>query len=136
VPGTGRAGHCRRWRRPSLPRWSPSRALIPARPGVNAAAIALLAACLAVILAPAALSPNLLVLALLIGLAEVLVSPALATAYVLADSLASPTARTHAGNWVNSGYNAGSSAGPRCPATGRADPLERLPPGTNLAVPC
>jgi len=40
-----------------------------------------------------------------------LVSPALATAYVLADSLASPAGRNRAGNWVNSGYNAGSSAG-------------------------
>jgi predicted MFS family arabinose efflux permease len=41
----------------------------------------------------------------------VLVSPALATAYVLADSMAAATARNRAGNWVNSGYNAGSSAG-------------------------
>jgi len=56
-------------------------------------------------------SPNLLVLALLIGLAGVLVSPALATAYILADTLASPQARNRAGNWVNSGYNAGNSAG-------------------------
>jgi len=73
--------------------------------------LALLAAGLVVVLIPAALSPNLLVLALLIGLAGVLVSPALATAYVLTDSLASPKARNRAGNWVNSGYNAGSSAG-------------------------
>ncbi len=73
--------------------------------------LALLAAGLVVVLIPAALSPNLLVLAFLIGLAGVLVSPALATAYVLTDSLASPTARNRAGNWVNSGYNAGSSAG-------------------------
>jgi MFS family permease len=73
--------------------------------------LALLAAGLVVVLIPAALSPNLLVLALLIGLAGVLVSPALATAYVLTDSLASPQTRTRAGNWVNSGYNAGSSAG-------------------------
>jgi MFS family permease len=73
--------------------------------------LALLAAGLVVILIPAALSPNLLALALLIGLAGVLVSPALATAYILADTLASPQARNRAGNWVNSGYNAGSSAG-------------------------
>jgi MFS family permease len=72
---------------------------------------ALLAAGLAVILLPAALCPNLLTLALLAGLAGVLVSPALATAYVLADGLASPQARNRAGNWANSGYNAGSSAG-------------------------
>jgi len=73
--------------------------------------LALLAVGLVVVLVPAALSPNLLVLALLIGLAGALVSPALATAYVLTDSLASPKARNRAGNWVNSGYNAGSSAG-------------------------
>jgi MFS family permease len=73
--------------------------------------LALLATGLVVILAPAALSPSLLMLALLIGLAGVLISPALATAYVLADGLASPQARNRAGNWVNSGYNAGSSAG-------------------------
>jgi len=73
--------------------------------------LALLAAGLVVVLIPAALSPNLLVLAFLIGLAGVLVSPALATAYVLTDSLASPKARNRAGNWVNSGFNAGSSAG-------------------------
>jgi MFS family permease len=73
--------------------------------------LVLLAAGLAVVLLPAALSPSLLVLALLVGLAGMLVSPALATAYVLSDSLASPRARNRAGNWVSSGYNAGSSAG-------------------------
>jgi MFS family permease len=73
--------------------------------------LVLLVAGLAVVLVPAALSPNLLVLALLVGLAGVLVSPALSTAYVLAGRLASPQARTRAGNWVNSGYNAGASAG-------------------------
>jgi predicted MFS family arabinose efflux permease len=41
----------------------------------------------------------------------VLVAPALATAYVLTDSLASPRVQNRAGNWVSSGYNAGSSAG-------------------------
>jgi len=73
--------------------------------------LALLAIGLVVVLIPAALSPGLLVLALLIGLAGVLVSPALATAYVLADSLTSAQARSRAGNWVSSGYNAGNSAG-------------------------
>ena len=73
--------------------------------------LTLLATGLVVVLIPAALSPNLLVLALFIGLAGVLVSPALATAYILADTLASPQARNRAGNWVNSGYNAGNSAG-------------------------
>jgi MFS family permease len=73
--------------------------------------LALLAAGLAVLLIPAALSPNLLVLALLIGLAGMLVAPAFATANVLAADLASPQARTRAGNWVSSGNNAGGSAG-------------------------
>src|SRR6185369_7999933 len=73
--------------------------------------LVLLVAGLAVVLLPAAFSPTLAVLALLAGLAGVLVSPALATAYVLTDSLAPPQARNRAGNWVNSGFNAGSSAG-------------------------
>ena len=73
--------------------------------------LVLLIAGLAVVLLPAALSPDLLVLALLAGLAGVLVSPALATAYVLVATLAAPRARNRAGNWVSSGYNAGSTAG-------------------------
>jgi MFS family permease len=73
--------------------------------------LVLLATALVVILAPAALSPSLPVLAALIALAGVVISPALATAYLLASALASPRARARAGNWVNSGYNAGSSAG-------------------------
>jgi MFS family permease len=73
--------------------------------------LVLLTAGVAVALIPAALSPNLFVLALLVGLSGVLVAPALATAYVLADSLASPKARNQAGNWVNTSYNAGGSAG-------------------------
>ena len=92
--------------------------------------LALLAAGLALILIPAALSPGLLVLALLMGLAGVLVSPALATAYVLTDSLASPQTRTRAGNWVNSGYNAGASAG----AVLSGQLVGRIPLGACLPV--
>lgn len=73
--------------------------------------LVLLAAGLAAVLSLAGLSPNLPVLSVLAALAGVAVSPALATAYVLADSLAAPQARNRAGNWVNSGYNAGNSAG-------------------------
>ena len=73
--------------------------------------LGLLTISVAVALIPAALSPNLFVLALLVGLSGVLVAPALATAYVLTDSLASPRARNQAGNWVNTSYNAGGSAG-------------------------
>ena len=92
--------------------------------------LALLAAGLALILIPAALSPGLLVLALLMGLAGVLVCPALATAYVLTDSLASPQTRTRAGNWVNSGYNAGASAG----AVLSGQLVGRIPLGACLPV--
>jgi MFS family permease len=70
--------------------------------------LVLLVAGLAVVLIPAALSPDLPVLALLVGVAGVLVSPALSTAYVLTSSLTSPQARNRAGNWVSSGYNAGA----------------------------
>jgi MFS family permease len=73
--------------------------------------LVLLVAGLAVVLIPAALSPGLPMLALLVALAGVLVSPALATAYALIGRLASPRTRNRAGNWVNSGFNAGSSAG-------------------------
>ncbi len=73
--------------------------------------LALLATGLVAVLIPAALSPGLLVLAVLVSLAGILVSPALATAYVLTNSRARPAARTQAGNWVSSGYNAGSSGG-------------------------
>jgi predicted MFS family arabinose efflux permease len=73
--------------------------------------LVLLAAALAVVLLPAALSPGPIVLALLVSLAGALVSPALATAYVLTETLAAPRARNRAGNWVSSGYNAGSTAG-------------------------
>ncbi|MCW2929581.1 MAG: hypothetical protein JWM19_543 [Actinomycetia bacterium] len=92
--------------------------------------LALLAAGLVVVLLPAGLSPSLPMLALLIGLAGVLVSPALATAYVLADSLASPQARNRAGNWVNSGYNAGSSAG----AVLSGQMVGQIPPSACLPV--
>jgi len=73
--------------------------------------LAALVAGLAVVLAPVALSPGFAVLAVLVAVAGTLVSPALATAYVLANGLAPPGARSRAGNWVSSGYNAGSSAG-------------------------
>lgn len=38
-------------------------------------------------------------------------APALATAYVLAGTVAAPRARNRAGNWVSSGYNAGAATG-------------------------
>ncbi|MFB9840262.1 MFS transporter, partial [Actinoallomurus acaciae] len=38
-------------------------------------------------------------------------SPALATAYLIADESAAPGARTRAGAWVNTAVNGGSSGG-------------------------
>lgn len=73
--------------------------------------LVILAAGLALVLTPAGLSPDLVVLGLLTGLAGAAVSPVLATAYLVADGLAAPGARNRAGNWVNSGYNAGNAAG-------------------------
>lgn len=48
---------------------------------------------------------------LLVSAGLAIAGTALATAYVLTDSLASPKARNQAGNWVNTSYNAGGSAG-------------------------
>ena len=73
--------------------------------------LAVLDAALAVILGPAALSPSPLVLAILAVLAGTVVSPALATAYTLGTEFAPAGRRNRAGNWINSGYNAGSAAG-------------------------
>jgi MFS family permease len=92
--------------------------------------LVLLVAGLAVVLIPAALSPDLLVLALLVALAGVLVAPALATGYALTADLASPQARSRAGNWVSSGYNAGSSAG----AVLSGQLIGRIPLGACLPV--
>lgn len=73
--------------------------------------LALLTIGLLLILMSIGLSPNVPIMALFNGIAGLLVSPALSTAYLLASNLASPKARNQAGNWVNSGYTAGNSAG-------------------------
>ena len=59
----------------------------------------------------AGLSPNVQVLAAVVGATGLFVSPALATAYLIADESAAPDARTRAGAWVNSAVNGGSSGG-------------------------
>ncbi|MGW0831860.1 MFS transporter [Streptomyces prunicolor] len=46
-----------------------------------------------------------------VGCAGFFVAPALTTAYLLADEVAAPEARTQAGAWVNMAVNAGSSGG-------------------------
>jgi MFS family permease len=62
-------------------------------------------------LAMAGLSPNVYVLAVVAGATGLFISPALATAYLIADESAAPSARTRAGTWVNTAVNGGSSGG-------------------------
>lgn len=56
-------------------------------------------------------APNLYAMALGLGIAGLFVAPALATAYLIADESAPACARTQAGTWVNSAFNAGSTGG-------------------------
>ncbi|MCX5385727.1 MFS transporter [Streptomyces sp. NBC_00083] len=81
-----------RWRRPARSR------------------LALFAVGLAGALALAGAAPGLAALAGAMVLAGLFVAPALTTAYLYADELASPGTRTRAGAWVNTAVNAGSSA--------------------------
>lgn len=62
-------------------------------------------------LALAGLSPNVQVLAVAAGTTGLFISPALATAYLIADEAAPRNARTRAGGWVNTAVNGGSSGG-------------------------
>ncbi|WP_203834905.1 MFS transporter [Winogradskya humida] len=71
----------------------------------------LLAIALGVSVGLAGLSGNLVVLVALVGVAGLFISPALTTAYLLADSAAAPGARLRAGAWVNTAYNVASSLG-------------------------
>lgn len=65
----------------------------------------------ALVFALAGLSPDVRVLAVAAGAAGLFVSPALATAYLIADERAAPDARTRAGAWVNTAVNGGSAGG-------------------------
>jgi predicted MFS family arabinose efflux permease len=71
--------------------------------------LSLLAAALGLILAPAGLSPHPYVLIAWVGVGGLFVAPALTTAYLIADESVSPAARTQAGAWVNTAFNAGSA---------------------------
>jgi MFS family permease len=71
----------------------------------------LLTAALGLALAAAALAPGLGVLTVTVACAGLFVSPALTTAYLIADEAALPGFRTRAGAWVNTAVNAGSSGG-------------------------
>lgn len=66
---------------------------------------------LAVLLAATGSAPAPAWFALGIVLAGCVVAPSLSTAYLAADELAPPGAATRAGAWVNTGFNAGASAG-------------------------
>ncbi|WP_433172497.1 MFS transporter [Actinoallomurus sp. CA-150999] len=82
-----------------------------------------LTAALAMSLAVAGAAPDLYALAAVVGVAGLFVAPALTTAYLLAEESAAPGARTRAGAWVNTAFNAGSSFG--MAAAGRL--IGRLP---------
>jgi hypothetical protein len=92
--------------------------------------LALLVGALSVPLALAGLANGVYVLAAVLGCAGAFVAPALSTAYLLADAEAAGEARTRAGTWVNSAFNAGHTAGTA--ATGVA--LGALPPGLCFAA--
>ncbi|MED7948484.1 MFS transporter [Streptomyces sp. BE20] len=81
------------------------------RPMPNAARLPLLTAGLGLSLAVAGLAPNLLLLGAGVALAGLFVSPAVTTAYLVADEAVAPDARTRAGAWVNTALNAGSAGG-------------------------
>jgi MFS family permease len=64
-----------------------------------------------VVLVAAGFASGVWSLTVAVGCAGFFVAPALTTAYLLADEVAVPAARTQAGAWVNMAVNAGSSGG-------------------------
>ncbi|MFD5400922.1 MFS transporter [Streptomyces griseorubiginosus] len=73
--------------------------------------LAALTLCLGLALLGAGCAPGLGTLALFLSGAGFFVSPALTTAYLIADEAVAPEARTRAGAWVNTAVNAGSTGG-------------------------
>ncbi|MEU6229691.1 MFS transporter [Streptomyces sp. NPDC047042] len=73
--------------------------------------LTLLAFGLGLALLGAGLAPGLGTLAVTMTLAGVFVSPAITTAYLIADETVAPEARVRAGAWVNTATNAGSTIG-------------------------
>ncbi|MGW1912357.1 MFS transporter [Streptomyces sp. NPDC002076] len=69
------------------------------------------AVALGLVIAAGGLAPGVWSLAAVMGLAGAFVAPTLTTAYLVVEETASEGARTQAGAWVNTGVNAGSSAG-------------------------
>ncbi|MEU9268731.1 MFS transporter [Streptomyces sp. NPDC048251] len=75
------------------------------------ARLPLLTAGLGLTLCGAGLAPGLGTLAVAVAAAGFFVSPAITTAYLIADEIAAPEARVRAGAWVNTAVNGGSTAG-------------------------
>ncbi len=71
----------------------------------------LLVVCLGAAQAVVGLAPTLVLLVLAVTVTGLWVAPTLTTAYLSADDVAPEAARTRAGTWVNSAFNAGSAAG-------------------------
>ncbi|MEU7022499.1 MFS transporter [Streptomyces sp. NPDC046203] len=71
--------------------------------------LAALAVALGLVVAATGLAPHPYVLVAGAALGGLFVAPALTTAYLIADESAGPGARTKAGAWVNTAFNAGSS---------------------------
>ncbi|MGQ4361784.1 MFS transporter [Streptomyces sp. SAS_272] len=95
-----------------------------------AARLPMLTAGLGLTLCGAALAPGLGTLAAAVAVAGFFVSPALTTAYLVADEVAAPQARVRAGAWINTAVNAGCTAGTAV-AGGLAG---RLPVGACFAL--
>ncbi|MFG2282717.1 MFS transporter [Streptomyces asoensis] len=75
------------------------------------ARLPLITAGLGLALCGAGLAPGIGTLTVAVTAAGFFVSPAITTAYLLADEAAAPQARVRAGAWVNTAVNAGSTAG-------------------------
>ncbi|MFE3380239.1 MFS transporter [Streptomyces anulatus] len=71
--------------------------------------LAFLAATLGLTLAATGLSSHPYVLIAWAALSGLFIAPAITTAYLIADEYANPAARTRAGAWVNTAFNAGSA---------------------------
>ncbi len=77
----------------------------------NVVRLPLFTAGLGLALAGAGLAPGPVLLGVAVGVAGFFVSPALTTSYLVADEAVAPEARTRAGAWVNTAFNAGSAVG-------------------------
>lgn len=96
----------------------------------GAARAAALTGAFGMALAVAGLSPHVLVLVALAGVAGLFVSPVITTAYLLADAAVPEDARTRAGAWANTAFNAGSAIGAAAAGLG----VGRLPSAVCFAL--